>query len=256
MSPDAWLPFGPPTQGAAVRLFCFPFAGGGASVYRAWRQTAPAGLDVLPVQLPGREGRIREAPYRSAGPLAEALAGALASHMSRPYALFGHSMGALIAFELAGRLRKKGLPAPRLLVASASRAPHRTKRADPIHCLPDAAFRDALRDLEGTPEAVLAHDELMELLLPTLRADFELCEKYVHDGNDPLGCPILTIGGTSDPNVTAAELGDWRAMTRGVYTEHILQGGHFFLEEHAAGILALVSETVLGGEMPAGDPRT
>ncbi|HXI02844.1 MAG TPA: thioesterase domain-containing protein, partial [Candidatus Saccharimonadales bacterium] len=164
--------------------------------------------------------------------------------------------GALIAFELAGRLREMGLPEPRLLVASASRAPHRTKRASPIHSLPDAAFRDALRDLEGTPEAVLAHDELMELLLPTLRADFELCEKYVHDGEDPLECPILAIGGTSDPNVTTAELGEWRAMTRGAFSEQILEGGHFFLEDHAAGILRLVEEMALGGGAPpAGDSR-
>lgn len=256
MTADAWLPFGSPTQGAALRLFCFPFAGGGASVYRSWRQIAPAGLDVLPVQLPGREGRIREAPCRNAASLAETLAGALSPHMSRPYALFGHSMGALIAFELAGRLREMGLPSPRLLVASASRAPRRTNRVNPIHSLPDAAFRDALRDLEGTPEAVLAHDELMELLLPTLRADFELCEKYANDGSNPLGCPILAIGGSSDPNVSTAELQEWRAMTRGAFTGRVLEGGHFFLDEHAAGILRLVGEIALGGGAPADGSRS
>lgn len=252
MSPDPWWPLGALPQGGAARLVCFPFAGGGASIYRAWRRLQPDGLDVHPVQLPGREGRIREPAFRGVGPLVDRLMATIPEGIPPPFALFGHSMGALIAYEVSRRLEEMALPGPHLLVASAARPPHLMRRADPLHGLPDQAFRAALRDLEGTPEAVLEHDELMELLLPTLRADFELCETYEYRDRPPMACPILVIGGAEDRSVSPPILREWVKMTRGGFSELMLPGGHFFLDEHAAAILKRIEEK-MGG---AGRPRS
>jgi len=254
MNPEAWWPFGAPSSAAGARLICFPFAGGGASVYRAWRRSSPPGMDICPVQLPGREGRIREAPFRRIEPLIDLLAESLPPGLFPPYAFFGHSMGALIAFELARRLVDRGHPPPAVIFPSAARPPHRMRRSHPLHALPDEAFRAALRDLEGTPDAVLEHEELMELLLPTLRADFELCETYEYRGPDPLACPVLAFGGSEDPNVSPEELRGWGEMTRGGFRDLILPGGHFFLETHSEEILRRVREAIPASGGPRSSP--
>jgi len=185
-------------------------------------------------------------------PLVDRLLAAIPSGIPGPFALFGHSMGALIAYELTRRLEEGGGTAPTLLIASAARPPHLMRRADPLHSLPDRAFREALRELEGTPEAVLEHDELMELLLPTLRADFELCETYEYRDRPPLACPILVVGGAEDRSVAPGLLREWVKMTRGGFSELILPGGHFFLDAHGPAILKRIEEK-MGG---AGRPRT
>lgn len=252
MTSDPWWPFGAPSRKERARLICFPFAGGGASVYRSWREAGPAGLEICPVQLPGRERRIRETPFRRVRPLVDRFMERASGEIPRPYAFFGHSMGALVAFELARELQDRRLPGPDLLIASAARPPHRMRRADPLHALPDQDFRAALRDLQGTPEAVLEHDELMALVLPTLRADFELCETYEYRDGRPLGCPILVIGGTNDPNVSPEVLREWDRMTQAGCGELILQAGHFFLDEHGGAILKRIEEEMTRA---AGDAR-
>src|SRR5512132_3878400 len=171
MNDAAWWPFDAPGSTGRIPLVCLPYAGGGASAYRLWRRLQPASIEVCPVQLPGREGRIRETPYRRVEPLAETLAGLLAPCAGRPFAIFGHSMGALIGFVLARRLRAMGLPGPAHLFVSAARPPGEMRRGEPVHTLSDESFVHALRALRGTPEQVLEHRELMELLLPTLKAD-------------------------------------------------------------------------------------
>jgi surfactin synthase thioesterase subunit len=247
MNADArarWWPLGPPRETARERLLCFPYAGAGASVFRSWRPALETWLDVGAVQLPGREARIREPAFRRMTPLAEALSDVLQPWLRAPFAFFGYSMGALVAYELAHRLREARRPGPRALFVAASAAPRRVPRPDPLHPLPDDEFKAALRDLEGTPEEVLAHAELMELLLPTLRADFEVCETYVLAEREPLDCPIVAFRGERDASVPADALEAWRPLTRGAFRAVAVAAGHFFLASHAAELQRRVRETL------------
>ena len=234
---ELWWPFGPPSPEAPLRLLCLPHAGGGASVFGPWRKAAGLRIQVCPIQLPGREARIREAPFRRMSPLLDALVDVLRPRLAPPYALFGYSMGALIAFELTHRLGAAALPLPRVLFLAASAPPHLRNTEHPLHALPDDRFREALRDLNGTPAAVLDHDELMELMLPALRADFELTETYARAPGEPLDTPIVAFGGTSDPGVPVADLEAWGSQTRAGFRAVTLPAGHFFMESHAAELL-------------------
>jgi medium-chain acyl-[acyl-carrier-protein] hydrolase len=226
---DRWFPFLRPRPGAEVRLFCFPYAGGGASVFRDWAGRLPGHVEVCPVQLPGRETRFREPAFTRLAPLVEALAKSLPPKLDRPFAFFGHSMGALVAFELGRRLqRDHGLQPTRLFVsgcaAPQSRAPGKT-----IHALPTAEFREELHRLNGTPAAILDNDELMELLLPTLRADCSLCETYTYVAGPILTFPITALGGLGDDTVSRQDLDAWGEQTTGPFRLLLLPGDHFFL---------------------------
>jgi medium-chain acyl-[acyl-carrier-protein] hydrolase len=234
---NPWIAYLAPKPSARVRLYCFPYAGGGASTFRRWGAELPVDLEVRPVQPPGREGRIGEPAYRMVEPLVEALAAALPDDPGEglPFALFGHSMGALIGYELARLLRRQARPEPSRLLISAHRAPQQPPREDPIHDLPEPEFRQRLRELNGTPEAVLEHPELMELLGPLLRADFALNETYVQAPDEPLDCPITAFGGDADPDVTVDDLRLWQECTRGPFQLHLYRGDHFFLH-HDAGL--------------------
>ncbi|HVF60151.1 MAG TPA: thioesterase domain-containing protein [Thermoanaerobaculia bacterium] len=228
-----WLAYREIDPRARLRLFCFPYAGGGASAYRAWGAALPTGIEVCPVQLPGREGRLREPPFTRMGPLVEALAGALPL-ADLPFAFFGHSLGALVAYELARALRRRGGPEPLALLLAGRRGPRRPPREEPIHELPDAEFMARLRELNGTPEEVLEHGELMALLLPLLRADFALHETWELRPEEPLAIGVSAFGGLADPEVTREDLEDWRGETRGRFRLRMLPGDHFFLHSERA----------------------
>ena len=241
MNETRWLPSGAPHETAKVRLFCFPFAGGGASTYRTWRKALGPEIEVCPVQPPGRESRIREDPFRRLEPLVETVAVTLRPWLAWPFALFGHSMGALIAYELARFLPSLGLPGPLHLFVSGATPPHRRAPSQKTHALPDDAFKSALRDLDGTPEAVLAHPELMDLMLPTLRADFEMCETYAPAELERLACPITAFGGSEDAQVSPGDLTAWSALTRAGFEACLLAGDHFFLGPRAGEILERIA---------------
>ncbi len=230
---------------ARVRLFCLPYAGGGALAYRTWVQELPETIDVCPIQLPGREQRLREQPYTRVEPLTEALVGALAPELEDlPFALFGHSMGALIAYEVAHRLRsERGLAPVRLLVSGRS-APHLFTDEKNYHRLPDAELKQVLRNMEGTPQEILDHDELMELMLPIIRADFKLTETYSPRQHPPLDCPIDAFGGLTDPEVDRQELEGWSELTAGPFRLRMFRGGHFFIHSERASLLAAVRESL------------
>ncbi|MEM7048006.1 MAG: thioesterase domain-containing protein [Acidobacteriota bacterium] len=246
-SKPSWFSHRQPRPQAEVRLFCFPYAGGGASIFRLWPQELPAAIDVCPVQLPGRENRIQESPYRSVEPLVEDFGERHRSWFTDlPFAFFGHSMGTLIAFELSRWLRRQQLPAPRHLFMSAHRAPHQPLREEAIHDLPPEEFRDRLRRLNGTPEEVLQHPELMELLEPVLRADFALNETYRCAPDAALDIPMSAFGGVTDGDVTADDLEAWRQHTRGAFSSRQFPGDHFFLHgPEGANLRRLVVETLL-----------
>src|SRR4051794_13772560 len=170
---------------ARMRLFCFPCAGGGTSLYSAWRDSLPADIGLSLAELPGRECRLLDAPFTRLDDLTQRLADALTSERDGvPFAFFGHSMGALIAFEIARRLRRNSLALPCRLFVSACRAPHLPNQHAPVHSLPDAELRLTLAEFGGTPRELLDDDELMELVLPTLRADFTVCETYRYAHED------------------------------------------------------------------------
>lgn len=244
MNRATWWPLGEPNESARMRLICFSYAGGGVSVFRRLRGAAPPALDICPLQLPGREGRIREPAFRRMEPLAEAVLRELRPWLHLPYAFFGHSMGALIGYELAHRAQSLGLPGPRTLFVSAARAPHLPRRTAPLHALPDAEFVSALRDLDGTPESVLAHRELMELMLPVLRADFELCETYAPRAAGTLPCPIRAFRGSEDPSVSEQDVRAWATLSGAGFTVFTFPGGHFFLESASTQMLGRIEESL------------
>jgi medium-chain acyl-[acyl-carrier-protein] hydrolase len=193
--------------------------------------------DVWPIQLPGRENRIAEAAFVALRPLIRSLADAVARELPAAYSLFGHSMGALLAFELARELRRRGAAPPVLLSVAAFRAPHLPSQWPMLHLLPEPLFTKEIFVLQGTSAAVLQNVELRELLVPTLRADFAVCENYVHSGEAPLSCPIVAFGGTGDDRVRLDELEAWRKHTTGTFTLTMVPGNHFFLHSSRDALL-------------------
>lgn len=230
----------------AVLLFCFPYAGGNAATYRDWTSARMRGIHAAAAHLPGRADRILEAPIRDTGPLVRALLEAVRPFTNRRYAFFGHSMGALIAFELARALRGKGLRGPERLLVSARRAPHLRNRTPAIHDLPQLEFLRELRNLEGTPESFFGDPELLDLMLPVLRADFELCHCYRFEPGEPLDCPITAYGGTEDSAVSQQDLEAWRRHTQAEFRLHMLPGGHFFPDTVGARFAGYVAEECSG----------
>jgi medium-chain acyl-[acyl-carrier-protein] hydrolase len=234
------VPFPPERPGVRQRLFCFPFAGAGASTFREWPLDLPDDVHVYGIQLPGRENRIGEAPIRRLPEAAIAIAAAISRHADLPFALFGHSSGALIAFEVARALRNHH-SSPTHLFVSGCRGPSVPERAKPIHALPDDAFIQELRRLGGTPEGILANKELMQVMLPTLRADFELSETYRYGHQESLECPITVLGGMQDREVENSDLPGWQLESRGPFTLRMFPGDHYFLHSCRVPLLRLIA---------------
>ncbi len=242
-----------PNASARLRLFCFPYAGVGASLFGTWWNDLPPDVEVCAVQLPGRENRWREAPIPRLAGVVEAVARDLRPHLDLPFAVFGHSVGALIGFEVVRQLRRQGHPRPVRMVVSGRRAPQLPGRYPPIHQLPDPAFvREVRRRYDGIPEEVLRHDDLMELMLPALRADFAIHETYVHVEEPPLECPISAFGGLQDPEASQEDLAAWGQHTRSGFTLRMFRGDHFFVKSTRAPLLRALAEDlgVAGGRRP------
>lgn len=243
---DPWIAHYRPNRAARMRLFCFPYAGGSAMTYRGWSDELPPEVEVLPVELPGRASRFREPAFRRVTDLVAAAADALAHRLDRPYAFFGHSMGSLIAFELARELRRRGIDTPRVLFASARRAPDVPFQEKAVHALPEDEFIVRLRELNGTPEEVLEHPELMEMMLPLLRADFEINETYEYRPEEPLAASIHALGGLADSGVSREHLEAWRPHGRGEFSLRMFPGDHFYLNSDRRMLFSVLA-TVLHG---------
>jgi medium-chain acyl-[acyl-carrier-protein] hydrolase len=226
---DAWIAFRKPNPQARLRLFCFPYAGTGAAIFRNWSGGLPADVEVCPVQFPGRGTRLREAPFTQLSSLVQGLAQAVAPLLDKPFAFFGHSFGALVGFELARQLRRQSGGGPVRLLVSADRAPQLPARHRPIHALPEAEFLAELRRLNGTPGQLLDDKELMQIMLPVLRADFAAYQTYAYSPEPPLDCAISCFGGMQDQRVSRGELEAWRDQTRVACTLQLFRGDHFFL---------------------------
>ena len=230
-----------------LTLLCLPYSGASAMVYSRWRRKLPSWLQVQPVELPGRGARFDEPLQTDMGPLALQLARELRPTLQAPYALFGHSLGALLACELAHALRELGCPQPLALFASGTAAPTMRADYDRDFATPktDAELIDQLRTLNGTSEEILANEELMALTLPVLRADFLLCGRFQPRLRAPLDCPVHVLGGTTD-KATTEQLMGWRRETSGSFSLDMLAGGHFFIHEHEARVLRLIKDQLSG----------
>ncbi len=225
-----------PRPTAVARLICFPFAGGSAATYRGWENQLPPTLELHVVDLPGRIPRLAEAPRTNLVALAEDAANALASVIDgKPYAIFGHSMGAVLGFETSLRLTARGLP-PAHFFASARQSPALAWRRPKIHDLPEADFNAAIARLGGTSRLVLADPEMMQIVMPSLRADFTAIETYECRPGAKLPCNVTVIGGAEDPDVGLEDLMAWQDVTSGIALVEQKSGGHFYIDQHAPAV--------------------
>lgn len=234
---EQWLPMYRRRHGADLRLYCFPYAGGSAASFGDWLDRLPIDVEVRPVQLPGRWSRLSEPPATRLDQVVDAVGPLIASLADRPYAMFGHSMGALMAFETARFMRRCGAPPPLGLYVSGRRAPHLPVDGLPPDDLSDAEFLDTIRRFNGTPDEVLANKELMALFLPTLRADLATCRNYRHRLEPPLAVPIFVFGGTEDEESAPGHLEAWQQHTTAGCRVMRFPGGHFFLHTHCAALV-------------------
>lgn len=246
ISTSPWLSCPKPNPAARLRLICFPYAGGGASVFAQWPRLLPPTVEMCAVQLPGRETRLREKPYRQFPLAVEALATALQPFLNKPFVFFGHSLGALLCFETARYLQQHLALLPLHMFVSGRRAPHLSDTAPPLHHLPDALFIQQVQQrYNGIPALILQEPELLELYLSILKADFELLESYRYAGQLTLDCPISAFGGRQDPQATEQELAAWRSYTSQDFTLTMLPGDHFFVQNARPLLLQLIINTLM-----------
>ncbi len=235
---------------ARLRLFCIPYAGGGASLYREWAPALAPWIEVQPVQLPGRESRFDEPPLTSMADLVQEILDPIGPYLDLPIAVFGHSMGALIGYELVRRLQRRPSAMVSALLVSSHPAPHLPQRLPLRHKMNERDLRASVKDLDGTPQSILSNDALMDLFSPLLRADFQLVETYEHGVPTPLRCPIYAFGGTSDPYVSKDELRAWGVHTNAVFQLAMLTGDHFYLKTRSDQLLSYVFESLAPGACP------
>ena len=234
-----WIYRPRPNPHARLRLVCFPYAGGGAGVFRTWPKALPPEVELLAIALPGRDARVREPRFDRLTPLVTSLTDALAPQLRAPFAIYGHSFGALVGFGVARELQRRGVSAVHVF-ASGRRAPQLPEQA-PMHQLPDAELLAVLRRMGGTPDAVFEEPELIAYFLPIVRADIAVNETETIAPDAPLRCPLTVMGGVDDERVTADGLDAWRAQTTAAFDCEMFPGGHFFIHSEREQFLGSLS---------------
>jgi medium-chain acyl-[acyl-carrier-protein] hydrolase len=242
LADDKWIVHFRPDQQPGLRLLCFPYAGGSASIYRDWAGELHGEIEVCAIQLPGRENRLGEGLMRNFRGLISALMQVIPHYLDTPTAFFGHSLGAIISFELARRLEKETGWSPIYLFISGHPAPHIAVPNSQTYLLPDDEFLDAIRELNGTPEKVLEHPEMKQIYLPILRADLCLSETYFYLPSEPLSCPISAFGGLEDKTIKRKSLDAWRKHTQAKFQLRMLSGDHFFLRNSQHALLKAIAD--------------
>lgn len=237
-----WISNYRPVNSPRLRMICFPYAGSGPVVFHKWPDNLPQDVAVWGIRLPGRETRLREPAFTSLPPLITTVAEALRPYMDLPFVIFGHSMGALIGFELVRYWREHGGPQPIHLLVSGHRAPHHPPQNPPCHQADKQAFLNRIKMLGGTPEKFFALDDLVNAMLPTLRADFSVWETYEYKESAPLDIPITVFGGRSDSEATEKDFAAWQQHTSREFTLNLFSGGHFYFREDESPLLRLLYE--------------
>ncbi len=226
---NKWLVRLDNSTNADLNLYCFPYAGGSSNIFRRWPLYVPPKVKVIPVELPGHGKRLTEAPITDLKDIVMEMGASFGSELREPFAFYGHSMGALLAFELTHYLGKHDLPLPRQLFVSAHLAPHKSADREVIYDLPEDDFVRQIHDLNGTPTEVLQNKELRDLFLPILRADFQVCETYNYHDHPTLDIPITAFCGEDDADVTPSGMEEWRNHTLESFQLEVVSGGHFFI---------------------------
>jgi len=224
---------------ARQRLFCFPYAGAPAAIFRDWSEKLDPDIEVWTVEYPGHGTRRSETPLKQLSQLVDALLPDIRQELVSPFAFFGHSMGAIVAFEILKRLATEAEPKPVCFFVSACYPPWKERRRAPIHDLPESEFVGQVRSLGGTPEELLANRELAQLFLPVLRADFEVARTYSHS-SDKLSCPVFAYGGLDDPEASREDLSEWNSVCPTALVQ-MFPGGHFFLHSAAEDLMQVLA---------------
>jgi len=235
-----------------IKLFCIPYAGGSAVIYSNWKSSLAPWIELRPVELAGRGRRIHDPLYNSIEEAAQDVFKSIESEAGNcPYVLFGHSMGCMIAYELARKIRAERFPPPLHLFFSGRRAPHVTAgKEKKLHLLNDQEFKEEILQLGGTPPEFFEHRELQELFLPLLRQDFKLTETHIFDGKlPPLDTDITVLAGKED-DLTPEECDGWKHHTSKICTIHYFNGGHFFFQKEVARITKIIGNTIQNLEIP------
>jgi medium-chain acyl-[acyl-carrier-protein] hydrolase len=243
---NPWFAYAKPRPTAQLRLFCLPFAGGSAAIFRNWADLLPGFVEVCPIQFPGRGTRLHEQPFTSLQALVDAIESSISANLDKPFAFFGHSMGATISFELIHKLRSERALEPAHFFVSGRLAPQIPEPGPITFNLPRLEFIQELRRLEGTPREILDNQELLELLLPLLRADFELIQTYEYVARPRLKCPITALGGIADRDVSHEQLEAWREQSSGPFRICLFPGNHFFLQMEERLVLQTIVEQLRG----------
>ncbi|OEE65941.1 hypothetical protein A1OO_09025 [Enterovibrio norvegicus FF-33] len=240
MKNSDWFVIPAPNAQAKMRLFCFPYAGGNAATFQAWTQVLPTFVELVIVQPPGRASRLLEPAINNMHEMTTELLKFSKDITSLPYVLLGHSLGSRVAYQLAVELIEQHYPSPIHFIASGSRAPHTVKTSERICDLPDKLFLDKIAAMNGTPKEVMMNKELMELLLPMLKADFSISDNY-QASQSPLPCDITALAGTDDEQVSEKQLVAWAELTSTEFKSMHFHGGHFFIDTCASQVTDAIS---------------
>ncbi len=226
---------------ARFRLFCFPYSGGSAGAYQPWEELLPGDIELVAIRLPGHSGRMNEHLLGSVAEMVDGVVPAITAWLDRPYLVYGHSLGAAVAYELLHALQAKRLPLPQHFFCAARRAPHASPRIAPIHDFPLEQFASELRRLEGTPEMLLANPSLMEPFIPVLRADLKAAYEYRREPDTKLGCSASIYCGLRDRIVQPEDAAGWREHFAEPPEFRTFEGGHFFLDDNRASVVEAIS---------------
>ncbi len=245
LNSNCWVECLSPRPEAKYRLLCFPYVGGAASLYRLWPSLLSPDIELHAIELPGRGRRFGENFFSSLLELILEFQKSCESLLGKPFAVFGHSMGALLAFEWVRILRKNQMQTPFVLFLSAFGAPHLTPKPNKnLHLLPDSELLLELKRLQGTPLEVLEHQELMQLLLPMIRADLKMLETYRYGPEFPLDIPFRILGGKQDAEVEEFRLSAWKDLTTASFKQKYFEGDHFFVQSVRQEVLSFISEEI------------
>lgn len=237
---SSWLRMARPSRGGEITLFCFPYSGASAAIYSGWVNNIP-NVNVCPVELPGHGLRLNEPLHGNLMQLVELTAEAISPYIDRPFAFFGHSMGSLLSFELARRIRGLRQVEPVHLFVSGHNAPQFEEKMEPISTLPEPEFIGKIRGLNGTDESVFESKELRDVFLPILRADFQMCETYRYRPDEPFNCPITALGGLKDIHVPRSDLEAWQIHTSASFKVRMFPGDHFYLTSSRLALLEIIA---------------